>query len=184
MFGLKRRFKRRKLFDKEYVSKERRKTRLIIFLFVWGVIFTWLAENFVVSLEVIKGESMYPTLEEGDYHLVNKFTYYFRKPERGDLVVIKNIWLKEDQLIKRIIGIPGDVIEIKGGGVYINGERLDEPYAAGRTYPDLKFLELKDKMYFVLGDNREVSYDSRMCGLINRRGIRGKLAPDRLFALR
>jgi len=178
------RFGRRKIFDKEFAPQERRKSRMFIFLFVWGVIFAWLAQNFVISLEVVKGDSMYPTLKGGEFYLVNKFVYFSERPERGDLVVIKNIWQKKDQLIKRVIGIPGDVIEIRRGKVYLNGTHLLEPYVRGTTYPAIKPFRVEEGMYFVLGDNREVSYDSRACGFIEKNEIRGKLSTDKLFTLK
>ena len=156
---------------------------MLIFLFVWGVISAWLVGNFIISFEIIKGNSMYPTLMEGDSHLVNKFIYCFREPSRGDIVIIRNIWQKESQVIKRVIGVPGDVIAIRRGQVYLNSEPLREQYAKGQTYPPQKPLTIGEDSYYILGDNRKISYDSRECGLIERRHIRGKLVPDRLFTL-
>lgn len=157
---------------------------MFIFILIWGIIFAWLAQNFVISLEIVKGDSMYPTLKEGEFYLVNKFIYFFEEPERGDLVVIKNIWQKKDQLVKRVIGVQGDDIEIRGGMVYLDGVHLLEPYARGGTYPAIKPFRVDKGMYFVLGDNREVSYDSRMCGFIMKNEMRGKLAPDKLFTFK
>lgn len=182
MFRL--RFRRRKLFSKEYVTPEKRKTRLILFIFLWGMIFTWAIKTFIISLEVIQGSSMYPTFQRGEFYLVNKFMYNLVEPQRGDAVIIKNVWLREDELIKRVIGMPGDILEIKDGKVYLNGEPFDESYVNGKTFPDKGPLKVKGNMYFVMGDNREFSYDSRHFGLIKRNEIRSKISPGKLFTIR
>jgi len=179
-----RKHKRRKFFDKKFISQERRKTRLMLFILFWGIIFTWFAKTFVVNLEVILGPSMYPTLEEGGFHLANKFIYSFKEPERRDIVIIESVWLKKDQLNKRVIAVPGDTIYMRKGNVYLNGTLLDEPYVRGRTFPSSKPLKLEKDLYFVMGDNREISDDSRQFGPIMRKEIRGKLAPDELFILK
>jgi len=172
----KRKFKRRKLFDPGYIRVERRKTRLLLFIILWGIIFTWLVKTYIFSLETVKGVSMHPTYQEGSsFHTVDRVIYRFVSPKRGDVIAIKNIWKKEDELIKRIIAIPGDVIKIKKGSVYLNGELLHEDYVRGKTYPDMGPLSLGENMYFVMGDNREFSYDSRHFGFIKRGEIRGRL---------
>lgn len=182
---MRRRFRRRKLFDKKYIPTERRKTRLMLFIIFWGIIFTWFIKNFVFSLEVVQGVSMYPSFQKGAYHLVNKFIYNFTEPQRKDVVIIKeHIWLKKGELIKRIIGIPGDIIEIKGGDIHLNGQLLYEPYVKGKTFPNVSPFKVKENMYFVLGDNRGISYDSRHFGFIKKNEIRGKLVPDKLFILK
>ena len=177
MFSLRKRFRRRKLFGRKYRVPERRKTRMMIFILLWGIIFAWFVKTFIISLEVVQGASMYPAFQRGDFRFVNKFIYVFAEPQRGDVIIIKNIWLREDQLIKRVIGVPGDIIETKGGGVYLNEQLLDEPYAKGGTFPDKGPFITGKNMYFVMGDNREISYDSRHFGFIRGSEIRGRVAP-------
>lgn len=150
---------------------------MLLFIILWGIIFTWLIKTFIISLNVVQGASMYPTFQIGDFHFVNKAIYYFAKPRRGDVIIIKNIWLKEDQLIKRIVGVPGDTIAIKDGDVYLNGQFLDEPYVKGKTFPDAGPFKIKENLYFIMGDNRIISYDSRHFGFIRKSEIRGKIAP-------
>lgn len=157
---------------------------MIIFIFLWGIIFTWMIKTFVISMVVIQGSSMYPTFQRGGFHIANKFMYYFVEPRRGDVVIIKNIWLKEDELIKRIIGMPGDIVEIKDGGVYLDGELLDEPYVNGKTFPDKGPFKITEDMYFVMGDNRESSNDSRHFGFIKKSEIRSGISPYKVFTSR
>ena len=154
---------------------------MMLFIIFWGIIFTYATKTFVLNLEVIQGPSMYPTCKEGEYYLVNKFIYNFAKPRRKDVVIIRDIKLKKDELIKRVIGIPGDILQIKAGRVYLNRELLQEPYVKTRTFPDIGPLMVLKDMYFVMGDNRENSYDSRHFGFVEKSDIKGKLAPDRLF---
>jgi len=174
-------FKKRKLFNKKYVPSERRKTRLMLFIIFWGIILTYATKTFILNLEVIKGSSMYPTFKEGEYYIVNKFIYNFTRPKRGDVVIIRDIRLKKDELIKRIISVPDDIFQIKGGRVYLNRKPLEERYTKSRTFPDMGPLKVLKDMYFVMGDNRENSYDSRHFGFVQRDDIKGKLAPDKLF---
>ncbi|MDB4349506.1 signal peptidase I [Omnitrophica bacterium] len=183
MFGWEKKFRRRKLFDSRYIPLEKRKTRMMIFIILWGIIFTCLIKNFVFSLDMIKGDSMYPGFQKNGYYLVNRFIYNFAEPKRKDVVIIRGISPKEDQMIKRIIGIPGDSIELKDGDVYLSGELLNEPYVEGRTYPNTKRFTVMKDMYFVMGDNRESSYDSRSFGLIRKNNIKGRLSPGKVFTL-
>lgn len=122
---------------------------------------------------VVEHSSMWPTIEEGEYILVDKVSYRFHQPQRGDIIVFRPPWNSGRPYIKRVIGLPGDIVEIKDGSVFVNGERLDEPYA-GRTQDLLPPLEVPRDEYFVLGDNRNNSYDSRRGWTVNRKDIVGK----------
>lgn len=122
----------------------------------------------------IEGTAMRPTLDDGDRAL-------FRTPveiKRGDIVVHRAPLDETRVYVKRIIGLPGETIEIKGGVVLINGEKLDEPYLD----PDLNSFEssfqsrvVADGQYFVMGDNRNNSYDSRYSGTVRRDAVIGVL---------
>lgn len=112
----------------------------------------------------IPSESMEPTLMIGDGVVVNRLSYITTEPTRGDIIVFKSAEYSGEYLIKRVVGIPGDVIDIKDGSVYINGCRLIEEYAVGETLPALSNIthfEVPANSVFLLGDNREFSADSR-----------------------
>ncbi len=125
--------------------------------------------------------SMYPTIQQYDYLIINKITYKMNQPEHGDIVVFKSELLTEEgkkkQLIKRVIGVPGDTLEIKGGIVYRNGEPLEEAYINGDFTPgELTPTVIPEGKYFLMGDNRPNSLDSRsqQVGLVSMDRIIGK----------
>lgn len=118
----------------------------------------------VVRPTIVKETSMLPTLQPNDYLMLERVSHRMGRLERGDIVVFKTGLLTEDgrekNLIKRIVGLPGDHVEIKGGSVYVNGERLEEAYIRGETDGRVD-LVVETGRYFVMGDNRPVSLDSR-----------------------
>ena len=140
---------------------------------------------YVVNIARIKGRSMLPTLRDRDVALVWRLPYRFRAPRRGEVVIchypgrrMKRIkWLPQ-AFVKRVIALPGDTIEFIEGVVYVNGEALEEAYLDPsrcrfrRTRPP---LTLGPDEYFVMGDNRDSSNDSRSVGPIRRSAIRGRV---------
>ena len=115
---------------------------------------------------IVKESSMEPTLYENNYLLLARQIYRFEKPQRGDIIVFHSDLVtaggKEKLLIKRIIGLPGDVITIANGNVYLNGNKLTEPYIKdGTTDGEIIDFEVPQGELFVMGDNRLVSVDSR-----------------------
>ena len=134
---------------------------------------------------IIRQSSMEPTFFNGDYVFISKQAYtLFGDPERGDVVVFHTGMQTDDgedkNLIKRIIGLPGDQVEIIDGYVYLNGEKLDEPYAEQLSVGecDLEFpYQVPQEQYFVLGDMRESSIDSRntLIGCVKKDQIVGKV---------
>lgn len=114
---------------------------------------------FVVQSYMIKGSSMEPTLKDGMRIFGNKIALRFRKPKRKEIVILKQD--SQKLMIKRVIGLEGDVIYIKGGYLYLNGEILDEPYLAENIIADWGPYVVPEKSLFVLGDNRNASSDSR-----------------------
>ncbi len=130
----------------------------------------------VIDSRIIPSPSMEPTLQIGQRVIVSKVSYLFHEPERGDIVTFHPPNQPEDAIpyIKRIIGLPGDTVEIKDHAVYVNGQRLDEPYIKeppSYTYPE---ITIPEGQYFVLGDNRNVSADSHIGYTVSRDSIIGK----------
>jgi len=136
-----------------------------IFLFVY---------IFLVQPHRVQGVSMHPSFENGELLLTEKVSYRLSAPNRGDIIVFEAPIERKADFIKRIIGIPGDTITIRDGSVYINSMKLDENYIMGNTEGN-KTLVLGESEYFVLGDNRAASSDSRVFGPIKKNTIRGKV---------
>ena len=132
-------------------------------------------KTFIVTPIKVNGESMYPTLEEGDIMILNKTAYYFNKPERFDIVVVN---MPDEYLIKRVIGLPGEHIEYKDNTLYVDGKKVKENFKHGVT-DDFNIEELGSdtiplNTYLVLGDNRENSLDSRELGFIREDQLLGR----------
>ncbi len=129
---------------------------------------------FIAQPRTVDGRSMEPTLYDGNRLIVELLSYRFAEPERGDIVMLR---ITEGQtsraLVKRVIGLPGDTVEIYDGSVYINGEKLDEPYVSASTDGIMTAMLIPDGQYFVMGDNRPVSNDSRYFGTIPYQDIIG-----------
>lgn len=144
---------------------------LVIAAVLAGFIITFVVQSFLVQ-----GHSMEPTLHNTERLFVNKFIYRFTEPQRGDIVVFRYPADESRKFIKRVIGLPGDVVAIEDGIVYVNGEALDEPYIAEKPYRGFPASVVPEGRYFVLGDNRNNSEDSRYpdVGFVPRKNIVGK----------
>ena len=175
----------------------------------WLTVFREVVETLLLALLIflavretvqnfkVEGYSMLPSLEDGQYIIVNKLAYaqidldtfdflpffdasddsvhhLFGAPERGDVVVFKSPKNPDRDFIKRIIGVPGDKIEIRDAAVYINDERLEESYTKGVTTCPCGPWQVEEDHYFVLGDHRSNSSDSRVIGQIPEKNIIGK----------
>jgi len=116
---------------------------------------------FVGRAFTVDGPSMLPTLQGGERLLVDKLTYRFRPPQRGEIIVFRYPAEPSHYFIKRVIGLPGDTVEIRGGTVYVNGIALVEEYVRDRTLGNYGTYVVPPDHYFVLGDNRNNSQDSR-----------------------
>lgn len=115
---------------------------------------------------IVKESSMEPNFYSNDYLFVSKQSYRFSEPKRGDVVIFHSSLVQENGdeklLIKRVIGLPGETLDIIDEHVYINGEKLEEAYTMdGTTYGDIRGLVIPEDQYFCMGDNRDVSIDSR-----------------------
>lgn len=132
----------------------------------------------------VLGHSMDPTLHEGQRLLISRLNYLFGEPERGDIIVFNSpspLQDNEPALIKRLIGIPGDTVEIIEGGVYLNGVKLVEPYLPSDLQTRCSAFHCQDNRwvlgpddFFVMGDNRNGSRDSREFGVVDRHQIIGE----------
>lgn len=119
--------------------------------------------KFVAYSAYTPTESMYSTLQTKDKFVISRIEYMNKDPQRGDIISFNSTQVSKDepQLIKRIIGLPGDTIEIKQGNVYVNGTLLKENYALKDKFTSQTKYVVPENCYFVMGDNRANSYDSR-----------------------
>lgn len=147
---------------------------MIIIIIIMFIIF------YVASITQVVGDSMSPTLKNGEVFILNKMKYRFSEVKRSDIISLQ--YADTKYLIKRVIGLPGEKIEIKNNTLYINDKKYKEDYLKeDLSYEDFSLRTLgyevipKD-MYLVLGDNRENSLDSREIGLIKRKDINGKIS--------
>ena len=157
--------------------------RQLFFLLCLGllsIVGYYLVSRFVATTVIVQGRSMLPTLQDGDQFILNRLSYLRHSPQRGDLVVVKDPG-HLDYAIKRIIGTPSEILHFKGGNVIVNGKQLIEPYLAPHTetfLPDSweKLVVLGKDQYYVLGDNRTRSEDSRYYGPVYRHQILGSVS--------
>ena len=136
-----------------------------------GLLF--LAINAISARIRVDGSSMVPTLNDGQFVMVNRLVYKYSDPDHGDVVVFHYPRDPEQEYIKRIIGLPGDTVTIDNGHVYLNGQQLNEPYIAASTRTTGEWQVPGDHL-FVLGDNRNNSQDSRNFGFVSMENIIGK----------
>jgi len=143
-------------------------------LLIAGVL-AFLLNIFIVQMYWIPSPSMEPTLLTDDRVVVSRMSYWSREPERGEIVVFKFPLDEKTILIKRIIGLPGETVAVMGSRIYINDEPLEERYVpADKQYPDFGPVRVPQGQYFMMGDNRDNSADSRVWGFVTRKQIRGK----------
>lgn len=165
--------KSQKVQPEENPVVEIAKTLATAFILAIGI------RTLVAEARYIPSSSMEPTLEINDRLIIEKISYRFRTPQRGDVVVFSPTdVLKEqnfkDAFIKRVIGLPGETVEVRGGKVYVNGEAIREKYID--ESPDYKYgpVKVDEDSYLVLGDNRNNSYDSHYWGFVPRKNLIGR----------
>jgi signal peptidase I len=127
------------------------------------------------NLSVVRGNSMSPSIFDGDRILVEPWSYMFGGAQRGDVVVMRYPLDPSVDYIKRVIGLPGDDVTLAGGHVWVNGELLSEPYIADSDPDCYVSAHVQDEHYFVLGDNRPRSSDSREFGQVPADYVRGRV---------
>src|ERR687886_3092733 len=162
---------------------------LVILLVSFALVFGFV-RPFVMEAFWIPSGSMIPTLEIGDRVLVNKFIYRFTEPKRGDIIVFRSVDNPNEDLIKRVVGLPGDKIAVRGGTLFVNGKSQKEPYT-NKKLPDRSFFArttVPKNHVFVMGDNRANSADSRVFGPLPEKNIEGEAflrfwPPDRIGLL-
>ena len=174
-------------FEKTGLLRQAREWLSVI---VVAVVIAIVVRAFLLQQFYISGPSMEPTMFQDNRVLVDKITYRFREPHIGDVVVFDRITtngdeVQHDDLIKRVIGTPGDTVQIRDCAVSVNGKVVDEPYldAAVLSFedpmsrcrqPDMEPIVVPSDEYFVMGDNRPESFDSRSFGTISSELIVGR----------
>ncbi|MBP7688618.1 MAG: signal peptidase I [Thermoflexales bacterium] len=132
----------------------------------------FLVVNAVIGRFRIESVSMQPNLYEGEYVIVDKISYTLSTPQRGDIIVFEKVG--QPDLIKRVIGLPGDTVEVRNQQVFVNGVALKEPYIANPPNYAFGPVQVEPGRYFVLGDNRSNSSDSHVWGTIPADTIVGR----------
>jgi len=132
---------------------------------------------FIGAPMIISGLSMQPNLDDREFAWINKFDSFIRPPKRGEIVVFRFPGTRKDLYVKRVIGLPKETVEIKNNKIYINSKLLSEIYLQEDT-PNFNFsqITLGENEFFVLGDNRDASNDSRIWGPLSKKYIIGKLS--------
>ncbi|ADD67292.1 signal peptidase I [Denitrovibrio acetiphilus DSM 12809] len=167
----------------EQVKTEKKKDGFFDSLVV-AVVIAMIIKGLLLQTYTIPSESMYDTLKVGDFLILNRLAYKFSEPERGDVVVFEYPLDPGKDFIKRVIGTPGDKIKLVDKVVYVNGEPQDEPYrkineqtplpGAVTTKDNFEEFTVPEGKYFMMGDNRDNSYDSRFWGFVPESKIKGK----------
>ncbi|EFI42397.1 MULTISPECIES: signal peptidase I [Peptoniphilus] len=147
-----------------------------ILIFISAFVLAFLIRQFIFNVNIVVGESMYPTLKPNDRLITLVFPLKFKSPNREDIVILDAPDESGREYIKRIIGIPGDSVKIENGKVYINDELLSENYLDNNIETPIQNQSewhLSENEFFVMGDNRYNSSDSRIFGAIDKTSIRG-----------
>jgi len=201
--GIRRQSTRLLIFGVNGMSVKALLREIIEWIVIFGAAFVLVAllNTAVFSATQVKQTSMQDTLQEGQHLLIEKISYTFGDPSRGDIIVFLENKYPENyiekvrifitdvgdilkpperktniRMVKRVIGVPGDEVDIRDGKVYVNGIELEEEYVKGVTFQREQPMPVKldEDEYFVMGDNREVSKDSRTFGPVDRSQIEGK----------
>jgi signal peptidase I len=134
-----------------------------------------LAWALLFQVSVVRGSSMNPGIHDGDRILIEPWSYLVSDVERGDVVVLRYPLDPQVDYIKRVVGLPGDHVRLEAGRVWVNGKQLEEPYVERADDAALMELVVRNDTYFVLGDNRGRSSDSRDFGAVPATHLRGRV---------
>ncbi len=158
-------------------NKKVKKILKSVYPYIIVVIVVIIIRSFFVTPAIVDGNSMNPTLYNNNIILLNKLDYKLNEIKRFDVVVIK---VKNEKLIKRVIGLPGEYVEYKDNNLYVDGFLIDEKFKHATTsdfkLETLGYLKIPGDKYFVVGDNRNNSVDSRVIGLIDKSDILGSVS--------
>ena len=138
------------------------------------IVSAFLVFNYALIPIRVTGVSMWPTYKDGRFNFINLLSYRWKKPQRGEIVVV-HVDGKTDRLLKRIIGLPGEVISIVDGQVFINGQPLDEPYVKARMAWQIPAFRLDDDKFYVIGDNRDMGQRRHDFGICREHEIVGRV---------
>ena len=166
----------KKTVKKQKTSDEEQKdTTIEYFIYILIIFLIIMIRSFIVTPVRVNGESMYPTLKNGEIMLLNKINYRFHDIKRFDIVVVNE---ENQKIIKRVIGLPGETLKYENNTLYIDGQEVKEPYLKEKTsdfnLKDLGIEKIPEGYYFVMGDNRDNSKDSRIIGPVKRKQISGR----------
>ena len=159
------------------LKKETRQGHILLCVALWSAISFLMFNKFVLATVIIDGASMEPSLSSGDTCLLNRLEPLLGSVDRGEVVVLQDRG-PDDYAIKRVIGLPNDEVEIRNGHVFVNGTELVEDYLSRGTFtqstrPGFDRFVVGPESYFVMGDNREVSEDSRYYGPVGKSALLG-----------
>lgn len=146
-----------------------------IFVVVFAVGVAMIIRTFVFEPVRVDGESMLYTLSNNEYMIVTKYQYLFNDPERFDVVICRYPGRGNTNFVKRVVGIPGDTVEVRDATLFVNGEPVDEPNIVNKPNYTMPPVTVGEGDYFVLGDNRPHSNDSHIIGTLERDQIVGKV---------
>jgi signal peptidase I len=148
---------------------------LIILIVAFALVFGFV-RPFVLEAFQVPSESMVPTLEVGDRFMANKFIYRFHEPQRNDIVVFRSVEGGDEDLVKRVVALPGDEVAVEDGVLYVNGEPQKESYVNKRLPDSGSYgpTKVPEGEVFVMGDNRGNSRDSRFFGPVPMENIEGE----------
>ena len=156
-------------------KKKKSSLREMVEVIVTALVLAFLIKTFVVGNFWIPSESMVPTIEVNDKVIVTNFSYWFEGPKRGDVIVFRYPLDTKKDYIKRCIGLPGETVEFRDSKLYVNGQLVEEPYLPeGLVFEAYGPIEVPEGQYFMCGDNRNHSSDSRVWGFVEKRLIIGK----------
>lgn len=160
---------------KEAPEEEQKDSTMEYFIYILIIFLIVMIRTFIVTPVRVNGDSMHPTLKNGEIMLLNKINYRFNDIKRFDIVVVNE---PDQKIIKRVIGLPGETIEYKNNTLYINDKKVEEPYLKEETadfnLKELGLTKIPKNEYFVIGDNRDNSKDSRIIGPVKRKEISGR----------
>jgi len=162
-------------------SKAWRSLRENLILITIALVLAFFIRTFIAEPRYIPSDSMLPTLETGDRLVIEKISYRFTSPKFGDIVVFqpppelqRRGYSQDQAFIKRIIGTPGDTLKIDNGKVYLNGNILQENYIKEPPLQAFQLVRVPQNQYFMMGDNRNDSNDSRYWGFLPKKNMIGK----------